>query len=142
MFCKKCNVEILAKVRWLTVHFHTARSVSSNLTVPNTIVLQILRFVLRMFPYRLLCVQLLEAGDSQYRLDFANFFYIRYKEDRRWPLQILWTDAVHFILTGKVNSKNCVHWAEENTQGVALVPFYNTYVTIWCGVEGTFILGP
>ena len=55
---------------------------------------------------------------------------------------MLWMDEAHFILTGNVNSKNFVHWAEENHHGVASVPFYDTCVTVWCGVAETFILGP
>ena len=49
---------------------------------------------------------------------FANKFLFRYNEDRSYPLCTLWTDEAHFMLTGYVNSKNCVHWADNNTHDV------------------------
>ena len=42
---------------------------------------------------------MLETGDNQLRLDFANKFLIRYDEDSSWPLRILWTDEADFALT-------------------------------------------
>ena len=54
-------------------------------------------------------LQMLEAGDNQLWLNFANKFLISYVEDSSWVLRILWTDEAHFMSTGIVNSKNCVH---------------------------------
>ena len=44
----------------------------------------------------------------------------------------------HLTLTRNVNSKICFHWAEENSHGVASMPLYDRYLTVWCGVAGTF----
>ena len=100
----------------------TCRSVSRNLDAPKTTVFQTLLSVLWIFFYRFQRVQMLKSGDNQQRVDFANFFLIRYGEDSRCPLRILWTEEAHFTLTESVNSKNCVHWAEENPHSVATVP--------------------
>lgn len=137
-------VEVVAEVHnTITAGpLRTARSVARNLDVPKTTVLKLLRSVLRMFPYRFQRVQMLQPGDEQQRVDFANFFLIRYDEDSRWPLRILWTDEAHFSLTGNVNSKNCVHWADENPHDVAPVPLHEAKVTVWCGIASTFVLGP
>ena len=120
----------------------SARGVSRALNMPNSTVRKILRSVLHMFPYRFQRVQMLEAGDNQLRLDFANEFLIRYDNDTSWPLHILWTDEAHFMLNGNVNSKNCVHWAEQNPHDVVALPLYDAKVTVWCGITSTFILGP
>ena len=85
---------------------------------------------------------MLEAGDNQLRLDFTNIFLIRYDEDSSWPLRILWTDEAHFTLTNNVNSKNCVHWADNNPHDMFARPLQNEKVTVWCSITGTFILGP
>ena len=71
-----------------------------------------------MIPYRFQRVRELEPGDNKQRVNFEIFFLIRYDEGSRWLLRILWTDGTHFTLTGNVNSKNCVHWIEENTHGL------------------------
>lgn len=137
-------VEVVAEVHnTITAGpLHTARSVARSLDLPKTTVLRLLRSVLRMFPYRFQRVQMLQSGDEQLRVDFANFFLIRYDEDNRWPLRILWTDEAHFSLTGNVNTKNCVHWADKNPHDVAPVPLHDAKVTVWCGISSTFVLGP
>ena len=63
---------------------------------------------------------MLEMGDNQLRLDFANKFLIRYDEDRSWPLRILWTDEEHFALIDNVNSKKCVYWEDNNSYNASL----------------------
>ncbi|GFU86675.1 uncharacterized protein TNCV_2880951 [Trichonephila clavipes] len=90
-------------------HTETARGIARVLDIPNSTVRKLLRSVLHMFPYRFKCVQMLELGDPQQRLDFANEFLLRYDADNDWPLRILWTDEAHFTLNGSINTKNCVH---------------------------------
>ena len=75
-----------------TVRPASARGASRVLNLPNSSVRNILRSVLNMFPFRLQSVEMLEEGDNQLRLDFANKFLIRYDEDSCKPLCILWTD--------------------------------------------------
>ena len=84
---------------------------------------------------------MLEARDNQLRLDFANKFLIRYDEDSSWPLCILWTDEAHFTLTGNLNSKNCVYWANSNPHDVIASHLNDEKVTAWCGITSTFIFG-
>ncbi|GFV75722.1 uncharacterized protein TNCV_1756501 [Trichonephila clavipes] len=95
-----------------------------------------------MFPYRFKRVQMLEPGDPQQRLDFANEFLLRYDADNDWPLRILWTDETHFTLNGSINTKNCALWGETNLHAVAPVPLFDAKVTVWCGITATFVLGP
>ncbi|GFW37163.1 transposable element tc3 transposase [Trichonephila clavipes] len=89
-------------------HTETARGIARVLDIPNSTVRKLLRSVLHMFPYRFKRVQMLEPGDPQQRLDFANEFLLRYDADNDWPLRILWTDEAHFTLNGSINTKNCV----------------------------------
>ena len=85
---------------------------------------------------------MLEPGDPQQRLDFANVFLLRYDADNDCPLRMLWTDEGHFTLHGNINTKNCVHWGEANPHAVAPVPLFDTKVTAFCGITATFVLGP
>ncbi|KFM77997.1 hypothetical protein X975_25812, partial [Stegodyphus mimosarum] len=72
-------------------------------------------------------------------LQRSSSFLIKYDEDSRWPLQILWTDEAHNLLTGKhhnlltgnVKSKNCVPWADENSHNVASAPLHEAKQTVW-----------
>ena len=71
---------------------------------------------------------MLEAGDNQLQQDFANKFLIRYDEGSNWFLRNLWTDEVHFTLTGNINSKNCVYWADNYPHDAS--PLHDEKVTV------------
>ena len=70
--------------------------------LPNSSVCKILRSVLNMFPFRFQRVQMLETGDNQLRLDFANKFLIRCDKDSSRHLSILWANKAHFTLSAYV----------------------------------------
>ncbi|GFR09940.1 hypothetical protein TNCT_74841 [Trichonephila clavata] len=90
-------------------NMQTERGTAHMLDIPKTTVLKQLRSVIHMFTNQYQRVQMLHMGDHQQRTDFANEYLIRYDGNNDWPLRISWTDEAHFILTGNVNSKNCVH---------------------------------
>ena len=48
------------------------------------------------------------------RETFALEFLARIEVDKKWLWKILWTDEVHFHLTGYVNAQNCRIWATKN----------------------------
>ena len=66
------------------------------LDIPETTVINLLRSVFCMFSYRYQRVHMLQLGDPQLCIDFANEFLIQYDADYDWPLRILWTEEVHF----------------------------------------------
>ena len=117
-------VETVAEIHQIisTVRTASACSVLHVLYLTNSTVRKILCSVLNMFPFQFQGVQILEAIDNQLRLDFANKFLICYVEDGSWPSRILWTDEVHFTLTGNLNSKNCVHRLDNNPHNVFASP--------------------
>ena len=59
-----------------------------------------------------------------------------------WSENILWTDEAHFNLEGAVNTQNCRVWGSTKPLAVHQRPLHSAYVTVWCGVTSTFILGP
>lgn len=52
-------------------------------------------------------------------LKIMNEVIVKYDRDnsrlRIVPAHVLWADKTNLLLTGKVNSKNCVNWLEENS---------------------------
>ena len=75
-------METIAEVQQTvsTVLPASACDVSHVLNLPYSTVHKILPSVLSMFLFRFQRVQMVEAGDNQLRLDFANKFLIRYGE--------------------------------------------------------------
>lgn len=94
--------------------------------------------VLRMFLY---LFQMFQSRDRQLPLDLARYFLFRYNEGNNWSFQILWTDEPHFSLIVKVNSKNCFHWAYENSHDMKQTPLHEAKLTVWCGLINIFVLG-
>ncbi|GFU35794.1 uncharacterized protein TNCV_1083571 [Trichonephila clavipes] len=123
-------------------HTETARGIARVLDIRTQRSASSCARYFTCFLYRFKRVQMLEPGDPQQRLDFANEFLLRYDADNDWPLRILWTDEAHFTLNGSINTKNCMHWGETNPHAVAPVPLFDAKVTVWCGITATFVLGP
>lgn len=61
--------------------------------------------------------------------------HIIYYENNSWPLRKLRTNNVNFSLTGRVKSKNCVHWSGENSHDVIPMPLHESNVTMWCSIS-------
>lgn len=53
--------------------FQTAKNIMLNLDVPKTTYLKILRYILRIIPYRLQVIQMLQPEDEQQCLGITNF---------------------------------------------------------------------
>ncbi|GFU79430.1 uncharacterized protein TNCV_871991 [Trichonephila clavipes] len=81
------------------------------------------------------------ANDREKRLTFALTFLARVEVDASWPWKILWSDEVHFHLSGTVNIHNCRIWDTENPRTFQEIPLHSPKVTVWCGFTATFILG-
>ena len=95
-------------------HMQTVRDTTRVLDMPKITVLIILPSVLCMFPYGYQRVQVLHPGDQQLRIDFSNEFLGQYDADNDWQLRILGTDERHFNLSGNLNTKKFMHWANTN----------------------------
>lgn len=64
----------------------------------------------RMLPCGFQCVQLLQPGEEQKQLDFANYFRIKYDEDNSWPLRILRTDEVTLLFNWECKLQELHLW--------------------------------
>ncbi|GFX07036.1 uncharacterized protein TNCV_1556391 [Trichonephila clavipes] len=120
----------------------SARAVSRQLGVPYSTVWNVLRKVVHFFPYKIRHNQQLMANDREKRLTFALTFLARIEVDASWPWKILWSDEVHFHLSGTVNTHNCRIWDTENPRIFQEIPLHSPKVTVWCGFTATFMLGP
>lgn len=85
---------------------------------------------------------MLDEGNHPQHREFTTEFLIWYDGNNDWSLRILWTDRVHFTLTGNVRTQNSVHLADANPHAVATVPLYDVKVTVWRGIAGIVVIGP
>ena len=58
-------------------------------------------------------------------------------------LENLWfSDEAHFLLSGHVNSKNCVHWGSERPEEVLERPLHSAKCTAWVALSKHGVIGP
>lgn len=120
----------------------SARAVSRDLSLPWSTVRKILRAIIKWYPYKIHVVQALNPSDPEKRTDFARMFLARIAVDKAWPWNILWTDEAHFTLEGVVNTQNCRIWGTARPTVVHEESLHADYITVWCGFNADFILGP
>ncbi|GFS75026.1 uncharacterized protein TNCV_1396791 [Trichonephila clavipes] len=119
----------------------SVRRMAEALDLPRSIVQEIMRNILRYYPYKLQLVQELFPHDFETRHLFSLQFLTRLEVDPEWPWNILWTDEAHFHLDGSVNTHNCRIWETDNPHSTLQVPLYSPKVTVWSGFSASFILG-
>ncbi|GFT89401.1 uncharacterized protein TNCV_4386871 [Trichonephila clavipes] len=105
------------------------RHVAEALDLPRSTVQEIMRNILRYYPYRLQLAQELLPHDFETRHLFSLQFLARLEVDPEWPWNILWSDEAHFHLDGSVNTHNCRIWETDNLYSTLQVPLHSPKVT-------------
>lgn len=121
--CSGREIGRIHKVSWSTVH-------------------KVLKNILHLYPYKVHRVHELKPADFVERQTFAASFFEKMTKDPSFLRRILWTDEAHFHLHGTVNNKNSVFWASENPHVIDPAPLHDARVTVWCGINCRFVLGP
>ena len=64
-----------------------------------------------------------------------------YRRCRFWQKKIIFSDEVHFDLSGYVNKQNCCIWGTENPLAYIEKPTHPKRVTVWCrfGIRGIIV---
>ena len=84
-----------------------------------------LQHTLLCYPHKIQCHhELLPRYFVKLRA-FAVWTFQKMAEDENWLSNELWTDKVHFILQGFVNSHNCRIWAIENPRTYVQTPLHS-----------------
>lgn len=80
--------------------------------------------------------------DHRKRREFADFALEQLENDNDFFKKIIFSDEVHFYLSGVVNKQNCRFWCEENLQIIHEQPLHSPKLTVWCGFWFGGIIGP
>ncbi|GBN29892.1 hypothetical protein AVEN_30797-1 [Araneus ventricosus] len=104
---------------------NSARGIFRTLDIPVSTVREILRNVLQCYPFKIMHVQELVPADLPKREAFTLQFLALKEVDNAWPMNILWTDEVHFHLQDSVNTQNCRVWARENPFQMQPLPLHS-----------------
>ncbi|GBN85368.1 hypothetical protein AVEN_140277-1 [Araneus ventricosus] len=116
----------------------SARAVSRDLPLPWSTVQNVLRYIVKWYPYKIHVVQALKPADPDKRY---QLFLARIVIDNLWPRNTLWSDEEHFTLDGAVNTQNCRIWGTERPNIVKKQSLHPYYIPVWGSFTADFILG-
>ena len=99
----------------------------------------IVRFDLKLKPYKIgLCQELLESDFSK-RVDFANWFLGL----PQYALShIVFSDESYFYLKQPINKQNNRLWLAEAPDYIEERPLHDQHILVWCGISANCIFGP
>lgn len=119
-------------IRNLSEQFHTSKS-----TIHRIIREQLLH------PFHIQKVHAMTPQDFPARLEYANWFMDRQREDMTFINRVLFTDEAGFSRDGVINSHNLHIWAEENPHGILQTKHQRKFnVNVWAGIIGNHLIGP
>ena len=97
-----------------------------------------LKYDLKLTPYKISIVQRLKPTDIESRLSFARWV----TENEDIVGQIWFSDEAHFYLNAQVNKKNAIFWGTEKPEFYIEKPLHSEKVTVWAALSAGGIIGP
>lgn len=119
----------------------STRRLSLELDISQASVLRLLK-ERNLKPYIPRLFHALADGDTDRRMEFAEIFLNKVKQDRNFIDNIWWSDEATFKLNGHINRHNCVYWAEENPHVVIERDVNLPGVIVWGALSSYGLIGP
>lgn len=116
------------------------RKVLGNITnrPSKASVQRILKFDLKLIPYKMSVMQHLKDTDIEARLRFADWV----KLNDGLIKHVWFSDEAHFYLNGQINKQNCRFWGKEKPDIYLEKPLHGDKVTVWAALSSDGIIGP
>ncbi len=120
----------------------STRNTERALQIPLSTIRDVLKKVLKMFPYEISFLQQLFPNDYRQRLQWAQNCRREIRNDPNYLTRIVFSDECFFYTNGVVNKYNARIWGTENSETVIEVPQRSTKVMVWCAMHKTKLIGP
>ena len=72
----------------------------------------------------------------------CTWFQWKIDNEPRWIENVWFSDETHFLLTGNVNSKNCVYWSSHPPDYVLERPLHSVTCIAWVAFNANGLIGP
>ena len=109
--------------------------------VSKSSVHRILKFDLKLIPYKISVMQHLKETDIRSRLEFAHWILSR-PDSENLTDAIWFSDEAHFHLNNVVNKQNFRFWGSAKPNFYVEKPHNCEKVTVWAALSSTGIIGP
>ena len=91
--------------------------------------------------YRASLVQELKEDDPALRIEWAELWLEKVRQNPIFPDQVLWTDEAIFHLNGHVNRRNAITWAMTHPHISMDKPYQKKGIMVWAGpINWTILL--
>lgn len=116
------------------------RRLSAETGLPLTTCHRAVRKKLKLYPYKISCLQELKGTDLAKRVNYCNWFQQNMTEEQ---LSLtFFTDEAWIHLSGYVNGQNCRIWSTENPHNYIESPLHSIKIGIWIAISRRRIIGP
>lgn len=100
---------------------------------------RMLKYDLKLTPYKISIMQHLKETDISSRMEFAAWMK---SQPNNFADTIWFSDEAHFYLNNAVNKQNCRFWGSEKPNFYLEKPLHGEKVTAWAAMSATGIIGP
>lgn len=110
-----------------------------NTRVSASSVYRMLKFDLKLTPYKISIMQHLKPSDIASRLNFAS--WAEQRNEGFWN-NVWFSDEAHFYLNTEVNKQNIRFWGSQKPNIYIEKPIHSEKVTAWAALSSSGIIGP
>lgn len=118
------------------------RHAANDLHVSHTTIDKVLRYDLKMHPYKIQVTQQLHEEDHALRISMCEDLLEKIKNDVNFLRNIIFSDEATFRLNGCVNRHNCRIWGIEKPTETHQKSQSSPKINVWMGLSSTRIYGP
>lgn len=121
---------------------NSVRKLSAQVHATKWVVHETLREQL-LHPYHVQKVHAMSPADYPARVNYANWFLQRFRQNPNFISIVLFTDEAGFTRDGVINCHNLHIWHEENPHAIVQTKHQHRFmVNVWAGIVGNHLIGP
>ncbi len=118
------------------------REIELETNINRGSILNSLKKVLKLFPYKVQLMQKLPESSFKKRLDFCNNMIQTLQLNPDLLNNIWFSDESHFHLNGYCNKQNMRILGAEKSEKFIEKSAHPEYVTVWCAISAQGLIGP
>ncbi|XP_076388084.1 uncharacterized protein LOC105663682 [Megachile rotundata] len=111
------------------------RKAAQALKISKTTLHRILKYFLKMHPYKITSHQLLTERAMLKRVEFCKTINGMFENEELDEKFIIYTDEAHFWLNGYVNKQNYRFWGSENPNVSLAKALHPEKITVWAAIS-------
>ena len=135
------NINVVRKsVGWSPKKLLQRRS--QELGISREFLRRVLKSDLHLYPYQIQIKQKLTEADMAKHVAMCECFCDTIKDNPYFLDHVWFSDEVHFLLSGHVNSKNNIYWGTAPPKEILQRPLHPVKCTAWVAISKHGIIGP